>query len=29
MADIRLTGLKKSFGAADIIKGVDIDIKHG
>jgi len=29
MADIRLTGLKKSFGAAHIIKGVDIDIKHG
>ena len=29
MADIKLTGLKKSFGAVDIIKGVDIDIKHG
>ena len=29
MADIKLTGLKKSFGAAHIIKGVDIDIKHG
>lgn len=29
MADIKLTLLKKSFGAVDIIKGVDIDIKHG
>ena len=29
MADIKLTGLKESFGAVDIIKGVDIDIKHG
>ena len=29
MADIQLTGPKKSFGAAHIIKGVDIDMKHG
>ncbi|CAN7631514.1 ABC transporter ATP-binding protein [Neorhizobium sp. LjRoot104] len=27
MASLRLAGLKKSFGAVDIIKGVDLDIK--
>jgi multiple sugar transport system ATP-binding protein len=29
MADLMLEGVKKSFGAAQIIKGVDLDIKHG
>jgi multiple sugar transport system ATP-binding protein len=29
MADLRLKNVKKSFGAVDIIKGVDLDIKHG
>src|SRR5690349_15254505 len=27
MASLRLAGLKKSFGAVEIIKGVDLDIK--
>ena len=26
MANVKLVGLRKSFGAVDIIKGVDIDI---
>lgn len=29
MADLALKNVKKSFGAVDIIKGVDLDIKHG
>jgi ABC-type sugar transport system ATPase subunit len=29
MADLELTGVKKSFGAVDVIKGVDLDIKSG
>jgi multiple sugar transport system ATP-binding protein len=29
MADVKLVGLKKSFGKVDVIKGVDLDIKHG
>ncbi|RDI56390.1 ABC transporter ATP-binding protein [Microvirga subterranea] len=29
MAGLNLVGLRKSFGAVDIIKGVDIDIKDG
>jgi multiple sugar transport system ATP-binding protein len=29
MADITLTQVRKSFGAVDIIKGIDLDIKHG
>jgi ABC-type sugar transport system ATPase subunit len=29
MADLQLTGVKKSFGAVDVIKGVDLDIKSG
>jgi multiple sugar transport system ATP-binding protein len=29
MADLNLAGAKKSFGDVHIIKGVDLDIKHG
>ncbi len=29
MADVKLAGLKKSYGNVDIIKGVDLDIRHG
>ena len=29
MADVKLAGLKKSYGNVDIIKGVDLDINHG
>jgi multiple sugar transport system ATP-binding protein len=29
MADLRLSNVRKSYGAADIIKGIDLDIKHG
>jgi lactose/L-arabinose transport system ATP-binding protein len=29
MADVRLTDIRKSFGALDIIKGVDLSIKTG
>ena len=29
MADVKLTNLRKSFGKVDIIKGIDLDIKHG
>ncbi len=29
MAEIRLRDIKKSFGAIDVIKGVDLDIKKG
>ncbi len=29
MADVKLTGLRKSFGEVEVIKGVDIDIADG
>lgn len=29
MANVQLKGIKKSYGAVDVIKGVDIDIKDG
>jgi multiple sugar transport system ATP-binding protein len=29
MADVKLVDLKKSYGSAEIIKGVSLDIKHG
>jgi len=29
MAEIRLRNIKKSFGAVDVIKGVDLDVKKG
>jgi lactose/L-arabinose transport system ATP-binding protein len=29
MADVTLTQVRKSFGEIDIIRGVDLDIKHG
>ena len=29
MADVLLKGIKKSYGSVDVIKGVDIEIKHG
>ncbi|MBL0375250.1 sn-glycerol-3-phosphate ABC transporter ATP-binding protein UgpC [Rhizobium sp. KVB221] len=29
MADVTLTGIRKSFGALEIIKGVDLDIRSG
>lgn len=29
MADVKLTGLRKSYGSVDVIKGVDIEIKDG
>ena len=29
MADVRLTGIKKSYGPVEVIKGVDIDIEDG
>ncbi len=29
MADVKLAGLRKSFGPVDVIKGVDLDIRHG
>jgi multiple sugar transport system ATP-binding protein len=29
MADVNLKGLRKSYGAVDVIKGVDIDIRDG
>ncbi|KAB2875607.1 MAG: ABC transporter ATP-binding protein, partial [Bauldia sp.] len=29
MTELRLRDLKKSFGAVDVIKGVDLDIKSG
>jgi multiple sugar transport system ATP-binding protein len=29
MADVKLVDLRKSYGSADIIKGVSLDIRHG
>jgi multiple sugar transport system ATP-binding protein len=29
MADVNLSQVRKSFGATEIIKGIDLDIKHG
>lgn len=29
MADVSLRGIRKSYGAVDVIKGVDIDIRDG
>jgi lactose/L-arabinose transport system ATP-binding protein len=29
MADVKLTQVRKSFGNVDVIRGVDLDIKHG
>jgi multiple sugar transport system ATP-binding protein len=29
MADVRLTGVKKHFGAVEVLKGVDLDIRDG
>src|SRR5215208_6024853 len=29
MADLLLSGIRKSFGAVDVIKGVDLEIKSG
>ena len=29
MADVQLTQVRKSFGSIDIIRGVDLDIRHG
>jgi multiple sugar transport system ATP-binding protein len=29
MSSLHLAGLKKSFGAVDVIKGVDLEVKHG
>ena len=29
MADVKLTQVRKSFGDVDVIRGVDLDIKHG
>ncbi|WP_373356303.1 ABC transporter ATP-binding protein [Pseudoroseicyclus sp. CXY001] len=29
MADLKLRGVRKAYGAADVIKGVDLDIAHG
>jgi lactose/L-arabinose transport system ATP-binding protein len=29
MADVKLTQVRKSFGNIDVIRGVDLDIKHG
>ena len=29
MADIVLKDVRKSFGSVDVIKGVDLDAKHG
>ena len=29
MADVVLTGINKSFGAVDVIKGVDLTVEHG
>jgi lactose/L-arabinose transport system ATP-binding protein len=29
MADVKLTQVRKSFGDIDVIRGVDLDIKHG
>ncbi|MBM7322125.1 ATP-binding cassette domain-containing protein, partial [Agrobacterium sp. S2] len=29
MASIELRQVKKTYGALDVIKGVDLDIKHG
>lgn len=29
MADLRLQNVRKSYGHVDIIKGIDLDIKHG
>jgi multiple sugar transport system ATP-binding protein len=29
MAEVELTGITKSFGAVDVIKGVDLKIEHG
>lgn len=29
MADVKLTKVRKSFGKIDVIRGVDLDIKHG
>ena len=29
MADVKLTQVRKSFGDIEIIRGVDLDIKHG
>ena len=29
MADITLSGIKKSYGKAEVLHGIDIDIKHG
>src|SRR5260221_12060859 len=29
MAELQMRGVRKSFGAVDVIKGVDLDIKAG
>ena len=29
MANLKLKNVRKSFGAVDVIKGVDLDIKSG
>ncbi|MEQ8827539.1 MAG: ATP-binding cassette domain-containing protein, partial [Parvibaculum sp.] len=29
MADVVLKNVRKSFGAVDVIKGVDLEAKHG
>ena len=29
MASIQLRQVKKTYGALDVIKGIDLDIKHG
>ena len=29
MADVRLEGVRKTFGVLDVIKGVDLDIRAG
>lgn len=29
MADVKLSGVKKSFGEVDVIKGVDLTINQG
>lgn len=29
MADVRLSGIRKSFGATEVLRGIDLDIKDG
>ena len=29
MSDIRLSNITKSFGTAEVLRGIDIDIKNG